>query len=344
MLPKNEIGVDNNTELSVFPLQACIVLLREITIVRVLCVPTDVILFPNIFWPKWDQITCIPRGSRNISPASESSYSVKISFSATRALVSICNYYIYLINYFNIYTIIGLKILAGIIMMQDNFVLNGLFGLCVGDALGLPVQFASRIERKSNPVAEMTGYGVFNMPPGTWSDDSSLTFCLAESLCRGYDINDIAEKFIKWIDEGYWTPFDQAFDIGGSTSRAISRLKNGVSPHQSGDKGEINNGNGSLMRILPLAFYLRDADLGLQFEIAHEVSAITHAHTRSLIACGVYITIALELIRGCTLNTAYETMKKTVLQYYVHEPFISELKLFNRFIRSLNKGIADLVN
>jgi ADP-ribosylglycohydrolase len=93
-------------------------------------------------------------------------------------------------------------------------VIDDLFGLCVGDALGLPVQFEPRSERKKKPVTGMNGFGTFNLPLGTWSDDSSLAFCLAESLCKGYNLKDIADRFCLWLTEGYWTPFGVAFDIG----------------------------------------------------------------------------------------------------------------------------------
>ena len=70
---------------------------------------------------------------------------------------------------------------------MTNKALDGLIGLCVGDALGVPVEFQSRAQLKRSPVTGMLGYGTHNQPPGTWSDDSSLTFCLAESLCDGYN-------------------------------------------------------------------------------------------------------------------------------------------------------------
>lgn len=142
--------------------------------------------------------------------------------------------------------------------MKRNKVLDGLFGGCVGDALGLPVQFEPRGKRKINPVTDMFGYGAFHMPPGTWSDDSSLTFCLTDSLCSGYNLNDIADKFCRWLYEGYLTPFERSFDVGNSTRWSINRLKNGVTPLKSGEKDEQSNGNGSLMRILPLAYFLEN--------------------------------------------------------------------------------------
>lgn len=62
-------------------------------------------------------------------------------------------------------------------------VLDGFLGVAVGDALGVPAEFNSRQYLAENPITDMVGYGTHNQPPGTWSDDSSLTFCLAESLC-----------------------------------------------------------------------------------------------------------------------------------------------------------------
>src|SRR5512136_1977694 len=75
--------------------------------------------------------------------------------------------------------------------MNRNQIMGGIIGVVVGDALGLPVQFEGRLQRKMRPVTGMEGWGAFNMPPGSWSDDSSLTLCLAESLCQaGFDPED----------------------------------------------------------------------------------------------------------------------------------------------------------
>ncbi|MGE5454497.1 MAG: ADP-ribosylglycohydrolase family protein, partial [Methylocystaceae bacterium] len=92
--------------------------------------------------------------------------------------------------------------------------LGALYGVLVGDALGLPVQFLSQTEIIKHPVTGMRGYGTFNLPPGSWSDDGSLTLCLAASLTEvdGYDPADVGRRFIKWYDQGYLTPFGYAYD------------------------------------------------------------------------------------------------------------------------------------
>jgi ADP-ribosylglycohydrolase len=88
-----------------------------------------------------------------------------------------------------------------------------LLGVAVGDALGVPVEFKSRGLLRKNPVTDMMGYGTHRQPPGTFSDDSSLTYCLAEMLSGEYDLNILARKFIRWLDEGYWTAGGNAFYI-----------------------------------------------------------------------------------------------------------------------------------
>jgi len=139
----------------------------------------------------------------------------------------------------------------------DEPALSGIMGLCVADALGVPVEFRSREELKENPVTGMRGYGTFNQPMGTWSDDSSLTLCLADSLSRGLDYNDIMQNFANWLFNGEFTPYGESFDVGSGTYRALMRFKRGDDPLSCGGKEECDNGNGSLMRILPLLFYLR---------------------------------------------------------------------------------------
>jgi ADP-ribosylglycohydrolase len=218
--------------------------------------------------------------------------------------------------------------------MVRNKVLGGLFGLCVGDALGVPVEGIPRSVLKERPVTGMLGYGSHNQPPGTWSDDSSLAFCLAESLCGGLDLQDIADKFCKWWYDAHWTPHGATFDGGYTTIEAISRLKSGVNPIEAGSTGEFSNGNGSLMRILPLAFHLEHSDPIHQFSVTHQVSCLTHGHVRSQMACGIYIQIAINILKGKNPRTAYEDARDTTLEFYAMPPYDSELHHFDRVVRS----------
>jgi ADP-ribosyl-[dinitrogen reductase] hydrolase len=109
-----------------------------------------------------------------------------------------------------------------------------LLGLAVGDALGVPVEFIGREARHRDPVVAMRGYGTHNQPPGTWSDDASLTFCLAETLARpggstdAPDLADFGRRAINWLDNGYWTAHGEIFDVGNATRTAIQNLRLGV--------------------------------------------------------------------------------------------------------------------
>jgi ADP-ribosyl-[dinitrogen reductase] hydrolase len=211
-----------------------------------------------------------------------------------------------------------------------------LFGITVGDALGVPVEFLERNILAQNPVSDMIGYGTHNQPAGTWSDDSSLTFCLAESLCEGYDLNDQARRFINWYEHAYWTPKGTVFDVGIATSRAIWKLKNGVLPTQAGGSDERSNGNGSLMRIMPLLFYIKDKKIEERFQKVKEVSSLTHVHIRSIVACFIYLEFALELLVEKDKLEALYNSRERVRNYLEENSILSDEEIF-RFNRTISK-------
>ncbi len=208
--------------------------------------------------------------------------------------------------------------------------LSGLMGLCVGDALGVPVEFSSRAERVKSPVTSMLGYGTWDVPAGTWSDDSSLTFCLAECLCTGFSLEAIASSFWRWYHEAYWTASGEVFDIGNTTFMAIVDFHRGVPPLECGGKSENSNGNGSLMRILPLAYCHKILNFPELISRTHQVSCITHAHLRSQIACGIYISIAVCLLQGLEPKSAYLQGLKNIESIYAAAEYTSELPHFKR--------------
>ena len=214
-----------------------------------------------------------------------------------------------------------------------NYLKDILYGVCVGDALGVPVEFESREYLKNNPVTKMGSGGVHDQGIGVWSDDSSLTFCLAESIVEGYDIHRLASKFIKWKNEGYWTATGEVFDIGNTTRQSIINLSRGVHPNLAGGQNEIDNGNGSLMRILPLVLLIKDLSIEKRFDLVKEVSSITHAHNRSVISCFYYLELALLVMEGKDKFEIYENLKKTVPEFLNSNKIYSvELTHFDRLI------------
>ena len=219
--------------------------------------------------------------------------------------------------------------------MKTETVHSALFGLAVGDALGVPVEFNDRSYFEKRPVVDMLEYGTHNQPAGTWSDDSSLAFCLAESLLNGYNLEDIASKFLQWYNTEIWTPYGHVFDIGIATRNAIYQISKGTNPILCGGFEENDNGNGSLMRILPLAFYLQnDSNLDLIFQKVKEISSITHAHFRSVFACFIYILYVLEILDGKDKNQAYKNMQSKVNGFISENDFnIQEIHLFDRILK-----------
>jgi ADP-ribosylglycohydrolase len=170
---------------------------------------------------------------------------------------------------------------------------GGLVGLLVGDALGVPYEFhlAEKIPPRDKiefepPPDFRAAHGV---PPGTWSDDGSLALCLLASLldCNNVDVDDIGRRFLNWYDDGYMAVDGHVFDIGVQTGTALRRLREGEPALTAGPAGEQNNGNGSLMRTLPLALWHRGNDAQLVWDACIQ-SRVTHGNERSQVCCALY--------------------------------------------------------
>lgn len=225
--------------------------------------------------------------------------------------------------------------------MKDQ-VLGGLFGVIVGDALGVPVEFVSRNRLRDNPVTDMTGYGTYNLPPGSWSDDSSLTLCLIESLCKaGFDLDDAARRFISWYRQGHWTPYGEVFDVGGTTREAIERLEQRVSPALAGPADERSNGNGSLMRIMPAALYFACRDEKVMRDAVCQVSCITHGHPRSQLACVLYSLFVRALLKSGNPRDAYEYCCERVQKIGAGTVLAAELPHYGRILAGTLPGLAE---
>lgn len=208
---------------------------------------------------------------------------------------------------------------------MSNIWKDGMLGLIVGDALGVPVEFMSRTELMKNPVTGMREYGTHHQPRGTWSDDSSMALAELDSIrtVGTIDYTDMMERFSRWCMHGEYTPFGEVFDIGIATSRALMNYAKGIAPLESGGKTEWDNGNGSLMRILPVCLYLFERQKKVctseneSIYMIHAVSALTHAHVRSQIACGIYYFLVKAILEeeGSLENRLQKGMDRAY-QYY----------------------------
>ena len=178
-----------------------------------------------------------------------------------------------------------------------------MIGHAVGDALGVPVEFCSREEIAEDPVTDMRGFGSYPVPAGAWSDDTSMSLCALDSLSKGViDHDEIMDNFVRWASNDEFTPTGEMFDIGRTCLTAIRNFLevDGRPALECGLTDEHSNGNGSLMRIHPFALYafVKGGTLGKSLDIIREGSIMTHAHPRTIYACGIYAMVFWEILKG----------------------------------------------
>ena len=218
---------------------------------------------------------------------------------------------------------------------------NGIIGFVVGDTMGVPVEFNSRERLLLNPVTEMLEYGTHNMPKGCWSDDTSMTLATMDSIikCKEINTNDMADRFIKWYRNGEYTATGIMFDIGTTTKQALIKYQRGIDiASKCGGEREYDNGNGSIMRMLPIAYYcylksLEDTEI---LKIVKEVSSITHRHQISILGCYIYVRLAMELLKGKELLQAYQEIKKLDYSYFTEDTIYKYERIINNDIGLYN--------
>ena len=173
--------------------------------------------------------------------------------------------------------------------------LGAVWGHLVGDALGVPYEFRSPAD--VGPV-HWGAVGTHGQQPGTWSDDGALMLALLDSLLTsGFDVEDQGRRALAWYDGNVYSPAP-VFDVGITTSRALERLRAGATAALAGGAAESDNGNGSLMRILPVAIAEPGLSKRVLVERAALASCLTHRHPRAQLTCAVYCVIASQLLFG----------------------------------------------
>lgn len=216
---------------------------------------------------------------------------------------------------------------------------SSIIGFIVGDALGVPFEFLSRAKLKLKPVTTMTEGGSWDQPLGTWSDDTSMVIATLDSLPFGYSLEDLGQHFDDWLYQKHYTPHGKVFDIGSQTKEGLNRIHKLIKEHRSITPlppgiDEKNNGNGSLMRILPFGFYLQKFPIEKRWEMINEVSSLTHPHIRSVIGCFIYSELVIELMVGDDKLDSYKRMQDRVSKFLVGIVPLSELDLFERILNS----------
>lgn len=224
--------------------------------------------------------------------------------------------------------------------LQLNVCMDAVVGFAIGDAMGVPVEFKSREYLTRYPITEFIGYGTYNQPAGIWSDDTSLLIATIYGLKDASDIYGIANEMCNWYKYKKYTPLGKIFDVGLTTRKSILKMINGVDPLSAGSKSENKNGNGSLMRILPIAFILKDEqDIEKRKEFVYNVSSLTHANIISKIACHIYTEFVIQLLHHKSKEKAYDYIYTTLATYYKNN---IDKNIYNKFENIFDKTLLSM--
>lgn len=217
--------------------------------------------------------------------------------------------------------------------MTTERIKGGLFGLLVGDAVGVPYEFHDADEIPPMEHIEMIPPAGFRrshgaVQPGTWSDDGAQALCLLDSLLTvgHFDLDDFSERLLAWYRDGLWAVDGHVFDIGIQTAEALSALRDGMRPELCGNLRPDGKGNGALMRVLPLALWHRGTDSELIAD-AHAQCLITHSHLTNQVCCALYCLTARTLLGGKPFDESLAEAIRSLRQLYAHAPaYLEELE------------------
>ncbi len=211
-------------------------------------------------------------------------------------------------------------------MHTDERRRGGLYGLLIGDALGVPYEFHAPERIPPLEEIEMEPPKGFRrsypeLLPGTWSDDGAQALCLLDSLsqCGAFSLQNFSAKLAAWLEDGVWAVGGDVFDVGGQTLRALRAFDQGVPAEQCGMVNPNGQGNGALMRVLPLALWSQGDDRTLVLD-AHRQCLITHGHICNQVCCALYCLTARALLRGEPFRTAQPWAAETLRDLYRDMP------------------------
>lgn len=237
---------------------------------------------------------------------------------------------------------------------ENDQIRGSLYGFFVGDALGVPVEFIGRSTLKSNPISDMEEYGTHHQPKGTWSDDSSMVLATIDSMYNNKEVflqkeifnyNDLMDRYSMWKNQAKYTPNEKVFDIGITTADAISRYDNNKENVFAGNDSFNANGNGSLMRIIPLSLYTKYCILngytmkllGDNYDVIKKFSSLTHAHSLSIMSCYIYNFFVSNYIDLQDLDKTYRRTQdhfQAIFEGRIQKDY-GDLELYKKYFNRL---------
>ncbi|MFC2997881.1 ADP-ribosylglycohydrolase family protein [Acinetobacter sichuanensis] len=229
-------------------------------------------------------------------------------------------------------------------MTKQDQIKGAIYGLLIGDAVGVPYEFNLPEQLPSYDKIDMISPSHFqktypNIPFGTWSDDGAQALCLLDSLLykNKLDPEDFMNRMCNWYQHGYMAVDFQVFDVGVQTAESIRKYLQGVQLDQVAKNDEHANGNGSLMRVLPLAILHTGTDEQL-IQDAYAQSHVTHAHLRAKVCCALYCLWARSILNGLNIENAWHDAVAKLRNYFQDKP--EDLAQLEFYIRpdELEKG------
>lgn len=222
---------------------------------------------------------------------------------------------------------------------MDNKIAASLFGLFIGDAIGVPAKFETRSSLVNNPISDMVGYGTYNVPAGTWSDCSSMTIATIFSVInkKEIDCQDITLNFIKWYQDGTYTPFNKPFAISKSVEKSLRAHIKKI------NRQTYDDDNSALMRILPISLYcyykkMSDAET---VKVINDVVSITHSNELTKLACFIY-TKFIEFLHLYEKKEAYQKLKEIDFSNYYSNEAISQFERI--LVNNINEQKLSTIN
>ncbi|WP_042349323.1 ADP-ribosylglycohydrolase family protein [Bacillus massiliigorillae] len=217
---------------------------------------------------------------------------------------------------------------------------SSLLGFVIGDAMGVPVEFVSREELRENIVTTMQGYGSHELEAGTWSDDTSMTLATMKSIVdqRAIDYKAIMNNFASWANYGEFTTDGKVFDMGITCRNAILNFeRTKCNPIDAGLSDIFNNGNGSLMRMLPIALYSYYKHLNSEevINVVNNTSSLTHGHEISRLGCYLYVKYVMFLLDYHSKECAYQKLMELELSSYSKETINCYSRVLDGTLQSL---------
>ena len=231
-------------------------------------------------------------------------------------------------------------------MKKEEKVINGIMGFILGDAIGVPYEFK---DRKYIDNVDMIGNGSHNVAKGTWSDDSSMVIATMKAIIDNKgNINyvDIMNNFMLWAENKDFNVNNRTFGIGRTTLRSLNcykyrnEFKEYENPINCGPSDFNDNGNGSLMRILPIAYYCYYKDLNDSeiFNLVKDMSCLTHSNEISILGCYIYVLFTMQLLKGNDKQSSYNFIRNYNYNMFKNETIDYYKRLLNNDISLLNSN------